>query len=81
MSKSSRLIIGGAVLALVGAVWGLQGLGYLSGSAMTGSTVWAIVGPLVAIAGLAMLALGLRSRSRGHRRIGASRGAREDRVT
>jgi len=40
MNKS--LLMGlGAVLAVVGAVWTFQGLGYLEGSPMTGSTTWA----------------------------------------
>jgi hypothetical protein len=39
----------------------LQGLGYVRGSAMTGVTFWAIAGPIVALAGVALIAAGLRS--------------------
>jgi hypothetical protein len=52
----------GAVLALVGVVWTLQGLGHLGGSVMTGVTFWAVVGPLVALAGLLLAVVGGRRR-------------------
>lgn len=58
------LIIGGALLALVGAVWTLQGVGVLPGSAMTGELLWAIVGPIVAIVGIALLWVGFARRAR-----------------
>lgn len=45
----------GFILILVGLVWTLQGLGYLAGSAMTGVTLWAIVGPIVAIIGVVLV--------------------------
>ncbi len=52
-----------AVLMLVaGAVWTLQGLGYLKGSPMTGVDLWAIVGPLVAGLGVALLIVAVRRR-------------------
>ena len=50
----------GAVMTVVGAVWTLQGLGYLKGSPMTGVEVWAIIGPLVAGFGVALAYVGLR---------------------
>ena len=43
-------------------VWTLQGLDILGGSAMSGVTLWAVVGPLVAIAGLWLAASGYRRR-------------------
>jgi hypothetical protein len=52
----------GALLIIAGVVWTLQGLGYLKGSVMTGATVWAVIGPVVALGGLAMTLTGLRSR-------------------
>ena len=56
----------GGLLALVlGAVWTLQGMGLLeSGSVMDGVTLWAIVGPVVAVAGLVLIVLAVRARSR-----------------
>lgn len=56
------LVAIGALLAVAGIVWMLQGLGYIGGSVMTGVTLWAVVGPLVAIIGLFMAAFGLRTR-------------------
>ncbi|WP_281906186.1 hypothetical protein [Phytohabitans aurantiacus] len=55
----------GLLAVVVGAVWTLQGLGHLTGSVMTDERVWAIVGPLVALAGLALIWYGLRTRKRG----------------
>ena len=62
--KQLALIVIGALIALTGAVWTLQGLGYINGSFMTGATVWAIIGPVVLLAGLAIVVAGLRSRRR-----------------
>lgn len=42
----------GVLLVLVGALWTLQGLGYVGGSAMTGVTLWAVIGPIVAVGGV-----------------------------
>jgi hypothetical protein len=52
------LVIG--VLALIaGIFWTLQGLNVIGGSAMSGQTMWAIIGPIVGIVGLALLIVGL----------------------
>ncbi|MPZ96332.1 MAG: hypothetical protein GEU96_15810 [Propionibacteriales bacterium] len=57
------LLIGvGAILVVAGIVWTLQGLGYVGGSGMSGETLWAVVGPVVALIGVAMAAAGLRGR-------------------
>ena len=61
--KNSLFIAVGALLVIAGVVWGLQGLGYIGGSVMSGVTFWAVAGPLVALAGLAMAAVGVRRRS------------------
>jgi len=52
----------GLVLVLVGLVWTAQGIGWLEGSPMTGETLWAVVGPVVALAGVALVVLGSRPR-------------------
>ena len=62
--KQLALIVIGGLIALTGAVWTLQGLGYINGSFMTGATVRAIIGPVVLLAGLAIVVAGLRSRRR-----------------
>ncbi|WP_406068188.1 hypothetical protein [Micromonospora sp. NBC_01638] len=54
----------GLLAVVIGAVWTVQGLGYVSGSVMTDEKIWAVLGPLVALAGLVVLGLGLRSRRR-----------------
>jgi hypothetical protein len=50
----------GILLAAVGVIWTLQGLGYLKGSSMTGQSFWAIVGPIVAGLGVALLYVAVR---------------------
>jgi hypothetical protein len=52
----------GLVLVLVGLVWTAQGVGWLEGSPMTGETLWAVVGPVVAVVGVALV---FGSRRRG----------------
>ena len=60
--RTTVLIGVGAVLVLLGATWTLQGLGYIGGSVMSGVTLWAVIGPIVALAGLVTALLGIRSR-------------------
>jgi hypothetical protein len=61
MRKSLPVVLG-ALMLVVGGVWTLQGLGYLEGSPMTGVEIWAILGPLVAGFGVALMLVGLRRR-------------------
>jgi hypothetical protein len=56
-------IAGGMLAVVLGAVWTLQGLNLLGGSVMSGVTFWAVVGPIVAVAGIALIVLGMRRRS------------------
>ncbi|MER5701579.1 hypothetical protein ABT023_06425 [Micromonospora sp. NPDC002296] len=49
---------------VVGAVWTVQGLGYVGGSVMTDQRIWALLGPLLVLIGLVTIWLGLRSRRR-----------------
>jgi hypothetical protein len=59
------LLIGfGALATVAGVTFALQGLGYITGSVMTGATLWAVLGPLIAVIGLSMVAAGLRARRR-----------------
>jgi hypothetical protein len=60
--KSSLLIGVGALVTVAGIVFTLQGLGYIGGSVMTGVTFWAVAGPLIALAGMALAGFGLRRR-------------------
>ncbi len=57
------LLIGaGLVVAAAGVVFTLQGVGLIGGSFMSGATSWAVAGPVIALAGLALAAAGLRRR-------------------
>lgn len=53
-------VVLGVLLVLTGLVWTLQGFNVMGGSAMSGKTMWAVVGPVVAVAGLALVLLGSR---------------------
>ena len=57
------LAIGGLV-ALVGAVWLLQGVGILPGSFMTGQAFWAAVGAVMIVVGGSLVLAGIRSNRR-----------------
>jgi len=59
--KATVFIGVGVVLILLGATWGLQGLGVIGGSVMSGVTFWAVVGPIIVVAGLVSAFLGVRS--------------------
>lgn len=58
--KKVVLIALGVLLTAAGAVFTLQGLGYLKGSSMTGSSFWAIVGPIIAAVGVSLTYVTLR---------------------
>jgi hypothetical protein len=57
------LFVLGGLLTIVGAVWTFQGLGYLKGSPMTGVDTWAMIGPVVAGLGVALLIVAARPRA------------------
>ena len=57
------LLVGaGVLIAVAGVIFALQGAGAIGGSVMSGSTFWAVAGPVIALAGLALAAAGLRRR-------------------
>ncbi|MBO0869642.1 MAG: hypothetical protein J2P15_13860 [Micromonosporaceae bacterium] len=60
-------VVVGVLLLLAGVVWGLQGAGVLGGSAMSGKTLWEVVGPIVAVIGLVLLLAGAVWVRRGRR--------------
>ena len=55
-------IVLGVVMLLVGGLWTFQGLGYVGGSVMSGSDTWAIIGPIVAGLGVALVIVGVQRR-------------------
>ena len=62
--RKPRWVIAGFVVALLGLLFTLQGAGVIKGSAMSGSAFWAIAGPVIIIAGLAIAGVGFRGRVR-----------------
>jgi hypothetical protein len=50
----------GVVMVVFGTLFTLQGLGYVGGSPMTGSSFWAIAGPVIAGLGVALLLISVR---------------------
>lgn len=61
MGRSIALVLS-VLLVAVGLLWTFQGLGYVTGSPMTGVDFWAIVGPAVAGFGVALAIVALRRR-------------------
>jgi hypothetical protein len=56
------LVGGGLVLLLAGAIFTLQGLGDIGGNnAMSGKTLWAVVGPVIALVGVVTAFIGVRA--------------------
>ena len=66
MSITMRILLAGAgsLITLAGVVFTLQGVGVIGGSFMSGTTTWAVAGPLIALVGLALVILGLRASRR-----------------
>lgn len=66
MRPAVSLIVG-VLLIASGVLWTLQGLGIVGGSPMTGVTLWAVVGPIVAIGGVWLVVGSRRARKRSER--------------
>jgi hypothetical protein len=58
---STAKVAAGVVLLLLGSVFALQGYGTLGGSAMSNNSFWLYAGSLIALVGLVIIALGVRS--------------------
>ena len=65
--KGWTLMALGVLAVVLGGLWTLQGLDVLGGSVMSGVGMWAVIGPIVAVAGLVLIAMGVRRRSRSRR--------------
>jgi hypothetical protein len=63
IASKGLLIIVGVLIALAGVIFTLQGVGAIGGSVMSGVTFWAVAGPVIALSGLALTAVGLRRNS------------------
>jgi hypothetical protein len=63
-STMRKLAVGvGSLLVIFGITFGLQGLDVIGGSTMSGKTVWALLGPLIALVGLGLIVGGRRGRN------------------
>jgi hypothetical protein len=56
------IVVLGVVVALFGLLFTLQGLGAVSGSPMSNTTTWSILGPIIALIGIALAFGGWRGR-------------------
>ena len=59
MKRMWPFLVPGVILGAVGLVWTLQGINVLGGSAMSGSPLWATIGPIVLLIGLALIAIAI----------------------
>jgi hypothetical protein len=57
----------GVVLSVVGLIWTLQGFDVLRGSVMSGSSLWAIIGPIVLLAGVVLIGIAIANARRRRR--------------
>ncbi len=58
--RSGVLTAVGVLLTVGGVIWALQGFGVIGGSFMSGDSVWAIIGPIVAVIGLLITGIAVR---------------------
>ena len=56
------IVVVGVIVALAGLLFALQGLGAVSGSPMSNTTTWSILGPIIALVGIAIAFAGWRGR-------------------
>jgi hypothetical protein len=54
------VVVLGVIVALAGLLFTLQGLGAVSGSPMSNTTTWSILGPIIAVLGIALAFVGWR---------------------
>ncbi|MGV0875159.1 hypothetical protein [Mycolicibacterium sp. XJ879] len=54
------IAIVGVIVALFGLLFALQGFGVVGGSPMSNTTTWSVLGPLIALIGIALVVGALR---------------------
>jgi hypothetical protein len=57
------MLVVGVVVTLFGVLWALQGFGVVGGSPMSNTTTCSIIGPIVALIGIAIAAGAARRKS------------------
>jgi hypothetical protein len=60
--RRALVLLLGVLVALAGLLFALQGFGVVSGSPMTNTTTWSILGPIIALIGIAIALAGWRGR-------------------
>lgn len=61
---ASIIALVGVFVALMGLLFFFQGIGMVSGSPMTGTVLWSVLGPIIALVGIAAAFAGWRLRKR-----------------
>jgi hypothetical protein len=56
------IVVLGVIVTLFGLLWALQGFGVVGGSPMSNTTTWSVIGPIVALVGIAIAVVGSRRR-------------------
>jgi drug/metabolite transporter superfamily protein YnfA len=56
------VVVLGVIVALFGLLFSLQGFGAVGGSPMSNTTMWSVLGPLIALVGVAVAVAGARMR-------------------
>ncbi|GAA2538524.1 hypothetical protein GCM10010435_02210 [Winogradskya consettensis] len=69
--KGWAWLTGGMLCLVTGVLWTAQGLDLVTNSSMSGMRIFTVIGPLVAIAGLALIVIGVRTRSKYKRSLSA----------
>ncbi|HEV7420707.1 MAG TPA: hypothetical protein VGO30_12775 [Mycobacterium sp.] len=57
-------VVLGVIVALFGLLFSLQGFGAVAGSPMSNTTTWSVLGPIIALVGIAIAIAGSRRRKR-----------------
>lgn len=70
MKQIWPFLVPGVILSCVGLLWTLQGLNVLGGSVMSGSSLWATLGPIVLLVGLVLIGIAIAMSSRRRRERG-----------
>jgi hypothetical protein len=60
-------VVLGVLVALAGLLFALQGFGVVLGSPMSNTTTWSILGPIIALIGIAIAVGGARYHPRNRR--------------
>lgn len=60
----TAVVVVGVMTALAGLLFSLQGFGAVSGSPMSNTTTWSVLGPIIALVGLVIAVAGWRSGKR-----------------